>query len=113
MSVEATIEYAVQALQIQNIVVCGHAGCGAVGGFLNQASLKDLPAVESWVQHMNPILDGVDGELPVDEAIKLNVKLQLSNLLSYSYVADAVAQNKLELQGCVYDFAAGSVDFLN
>jgi len=45
LAIEGTIEYAVQALKVKNIVVCGHAKCGAVGGLLDLDGLDSLPAV--------------------------------------------------------------------
>ena len=47
----ATIEYAVAALNIQDIIVCGHSLCGAMQGLLQPESLKGMPAVASWLNH--------------------------------------------------------------
>ena len=47
----ATIEYAVQVLKVQDIVVCGHSHCGAITGVLRPELLEDLPAVEKWLVH--------------------------------------------------------------
>ncbi|HTE17721.1 MAG TPA: carbonic anhydrase, partial [Armatimonadota bacterium] len=47
----ATIEYAVAALGVRDIIVCGHSHCGAMNGLLNLDSLGELPAVRQWLTH--------------------------------------------------------------
>ena len=47
----ATIEFAVSALGVKDIVICGHSHCGAMGGVLHPETLSDLPAVRSWLSY--------------------------------------------------------------
>ena len=44
----ATIEFAIAALGVQDIIVCGHSHCGAMKGLLYQETLEDLPATRAW-----------------------------------------------------------------
>ena len=46
----ATIEYAVAALKIRDIVVCGHTGCGAMHALMNPEATADLPRVQRWLE---------------------------------------------------------------
>lgn len=115
LAVEATIQYAVEVLKVRNVVVCGHAQCGAVGGLLNLSALESLPAVHDWVKKSEAILEKIadcDEESKTSEAIKANVMLQLDHLMEYPYVASAVESGDLELHGIVYHFGNGEVDFL-
>lgn len=115
LAIEGTIEYAVQALKVKNIVVCGHAKCGAVGGLLNLDSLDSLPAVRDWVKKSEAVLEkvsGCDEDSKGPEAIKANVMLQLDHLMEYDYVKAAVDKGDLELHGIVYHFGSGEVDYL-
>lgn len=115
LAVEGTIEYAVQALKVKNIVVCGHAQCGAVGGLLNLDGLDSLPAVRDWVKKSEAVLEKVadcDEASKTSEAIKANVMLQLDHLMEYDYVKAAVEKGDLELHGIVYNFGNGEVDYL-
>src|SRR4029077_12448774 len=52
--VSATIEYAVSALGVRDIVVCGHSDCGAMKALLNPSSLKNMPQVRTWLRHAHP-----------------------------------------------------------
>jgi carbonic anhydrase len=115
LAIEGTIEYAVQALKVKHIVVCGHAKCGAVGGLLNLDGLDALPAVKEWVKKSEAVLEKVadcDADSKGPEAIKANVMLQLDHLMEYDYVAAAVKSGDLELHGIVYNFGSGEVDYL-
>ncbi len=49
--VTAVIEYAVKALEVQHVVVCGHSDCGAMKGLLHPESTEDLPTVRYWLHH--------------------------------------------------------------
>jgi carbonic anhydrase len=48
---EATIEFAVVGLGIQDVIVCGHSHCGAMKGLLQTDNLRDLPALITWLSH--------------------------------------------------------------
>ena len=49
--VSTAIEYAVLALGVQHIIVCGHSDCGAMKAVLNPASLDGMPTVRAWLRH--------------------------------------------------------------
>ena len=112
----ATVEYAVAALKVPEIIVCGHAKCGAMGGLMAPDSLAELPNVADWVAHSSTVREqveslhaGASDDEKVDAAIKLNVILQLEHLRQHPYVAKAVDAGELELHGWVYDFVTGDV----
>ena len=114
LAMEATIEYAVKVLKVKNIIVCGHSHCGAVGGLLQLDGLDSLPAVRDWVKKSEAILgDLPEGEDRMSEALKANVRLQLSNLRKYPYVESALAAGELALHGWIYHFELGQVDFID
>ena len=113
----ATIEYAVKALKVKQIVVCGHSHCGAVTGVLRPELLRDLPAVEKWLMHAEQLSQEIDDQqcLPMDgddmltTAIKANVLVQLAHLRTYRDVAEAEEREELALHGCFYRFETGEV----
>lgn len=115
--VSAVIEYAVQAVEVSQIVVCGHSGCGAMTGLLHRDKLVSMPTVNAWLQNAEAALsvvdasyDSSDEELRLQELIRQNVLLQLNHLRTHPSVAGKVAQQKLALSGWVYDIGNGHVD---
>ena len=113
----ATLEYAVRALKVPEIIVCGHARCGAMGGLMAPEGLGSLPLVADWLKHSDAARDAVLAELPadasaeekVDAAVKANVRLQLDHLRAHDCVRDALAAGEVKLGGWVYDFVTGEV----
>jgi carbonic anhydrase len=115
-SVSAIIEYAVAALQVSQVVVCGHTDCGAMKGLLHPDKVARLPIVKSWLRHGDAALSIVsdrnraqDEHSALEELIEENVLLQLHHLRTHPSVAGRLAQGSLALSGWVYDIGHGSV----
>lgn len=113
----ATIEYAVKALKVRQIVVCGHSHCGAITGVLQPDLVRDMPAVEKWLAHAERIRREIDDQRVaiIDDddvlsiAIKANVLVQLAHLRTYRDVVEAEERDELALYGCFYRFETGDV----
>ena len=112
-----TIEYAVMALGIKDIVICGHSHCGAMAGLLDPASLEKMPAVKAYLQHAEATRRIVEEnyEHLKDPAKRLaltveeNVLVQLESLKTHPSVAAALGRGDLKLHGWVYKFETGEV----
>jgi carbonic anhydrase len=115
--VSAVIEYAVMALKVQHVVVCGHSDCGAMKGLLNPESLEKMPTVRSWLKNAHAALSvanslAADGETPGELMRRLteeNVLLQMQHLRTHPSVAGAMAREELTISGWVYDIGKGEV----
>lgn len=104
----AAIEFALNSFDITDIVVCGHANCGAMNACKSQAS--QLPATElgRWIGHLKAQLVGLEA-LPANELARLNVINQINNLMQYPLVQKKVADKQLSLHGWFYDVEQGIV----
>lgn len=113
--VTATIEFAVVALKVPNIIICGHSGCGAMAGLLNPAQLRGMPRVAEWLKHAAVVRESLaaagqlDAPDALERAIEANVIVQLDHLRTHPSVADALAARRLQLHGWVYHIATGDV----
>lgn len=112
----ATIEYAMVALQIPNIIVCGHSDCGAMKGLLAHNVAETMPTVAQWLKYADVprqivLAEGeTDTQTRVDRLIRLNVLSQLDHLKTHPSVAVRIARGEVKLHGWVYDIEHGSVD---
>ncbi|MFN2328521.1 MAG: carbonic anhydrase [Chromatocurvus sp.] len=111
----ASIEFAVAALGVKHIVVCGHTDCGAIKGAMNPDSLQSLPHVSDWLAHTQAAVaavsarhDGLKAE-HLAELTQENVVLQMRHLMTHPAVAAAVATGKAQLHGWIYDIGEGDI----
>jgi len=112
----ASIEFAVAALGVQDIVVCGHTDCGAMKGAMNPEGLDALPHVCGWVSHSSAAVKtakaarpDLEGKALLREVTEQNVLLQLQHLKTHPYVAAGLAAGTLRLHGWVYDIGEGTI----
>ena len=111
--VAAVIEYAVNALKVQHIVVCGHADCGAMKALQHPESLDKLPMVRNWLNHADAAVWSWQKDQPTTSAAiedpkaslarltERNVLTQLNQLKTHPTVAT--------LSGWVYEIGTGEV----
>jgi carbonic anhydrase len=114
--VSAVVEYAVAALGVSHIVVCGHADCGAMKGLLNPDQVAAMPTVRRWLRNAEAALAvtrAIHGEADpacfMERLSEANVLLQLDHLRNHPAVAAALARGALSIHGWVYDIASGSI----
>ncbi|NMG08113.1 carbonic anhydrase [Brasilonema sp. UFV-L1] len=113
----ATIEYAVQALDIQQIIVCGHSHCGAMKGLMKLDSLqKEMPLVHDWLKYAQAtrqlVLDHYShysGEELLDIVIAENVLTQIENLRTYPVIRSKLYQGQLNIYAWIYQIETGEV----
>jgi carbonic anhydrase len=112
----ATIEYSLEVLGIQDIIVCGHSQCGAIQALLAPERPANLPAVFKWCDHAEAtrrIVRKKYGERPAAEiataAAQENVLVQLQHLETHPAVAVRLAVGSVRLYGWYYDIATGGV----
>jgi carbonic anhydrase len=113
----ASIEFAVAALQVPHIVICGHTECGAMKGAMNPADLDSLPHVKEWLSYSKAAVDVVkeispnaSAEEQMLQLLEQNVILQLNHLRTHPSVATRLAKGDLVLHGWVYDIKTGGVN---
>jgi carbonic anhydrase len=109
----SVLQYAIDALDVDHVIVCGHYGCGGV-----QAALRNsrLGLIDNWLRHIHDVARKHEGTLRglADEAAQLtrlcelNVIEQVLNVCETSVVQDAWRRGKkLEIHGWIYDIHDG------
>jgi carbonic anhydrase len=114
----AAIEYAVHALGIKDIIICGHTHCGAMKGLLQLGSLSaEMPLVYDWLRHnaestRRLVLENYqdcDSEKLLKIAIEQNVLTQIENLETYPIIRSKMHSGKLNLHAWIYEIESGAV----
>jgi carbonic anhydrase len=113
----SAVEYAVLALEVDTIVVCGHSNCGGCAS-LNQPeeALQNLPHVRKWLQISKEVRGRVDrlmtGDSPEERewlTERVNILVQMKNLLTFPYIKSRYEAGTLQVLGWHYIIETGEI----
>lgn len=119
MNMLSVLDYAVNALKIKHIIVCGHYGCGGVKAAMGNDSIG---IIDNWIRHIKDVyrfhkqeLDAISDENErFNKFVEINVKEQVFDLAKTSIVQNAWKNGQeLCLHGWVYGLNSGYVTDLN
>ncbi|OHB30391.1 MAG: carbonic anhydrase [Desulfuromonadaceae bacterium GWC2_58_13] len=113
----SSIEYAVQVLKVDSIVVCGHSNCGGCAA-MNKSSeeLDHIPHVRKWLEVSKEVRARVDRQMTTDSpeerewlTEQVNILVQMKNLLTYPYVKERYDKGTLSIFGWYYIIETGEI----
>jgi carbonic anhydrase len=111
----AVLQFALQVLKVEHLVICGHYGCGGIRAALEGGAEG---SVELWLDHARHVLrdhraeiDALPpGEEQVNRLVEVNVRDQLLHLAGTAAVQAVFAtEQPLTLYGWVYDLRDGHI----
>jgi carbonic anhydrase len=113
----ATIEYAIEALNIKQVIVCGHSHCGAMKGLLQLGELEDkMPLVYEWLRHTEAtrklVMDNyshLEKKEMLNVLVAENVVTQIDNLRTYPVIRSKLFKGDLAIHGWIYKIETGEV----
>jgi len=108
----SVIQYAVDVLQVEHIIVCGHYGCGGVKAALEP---QDHGLIDNWLRHIRNVgrfhadaLAELASGQRLDRLCELNVTEQVTNVCNTTIVKHAWEQGRrLVVHGWIYSIADG------
>ena len=109
----AAIEFGVNALKVKHIVVLGHASCGGVAAFANNATpLTKRDFIGKWMSQIKPVAERVgpptgDRQGWIQRLEWGVIEYSLENLMTFPAVREAVDQGTLTLHGAYFGIATG------
>ena len=117
LATTSAIEYAVQVLKVENIIVCGHSNCGGCAAIHKKiGEMAELPHTHKWLKLAGNVKQQVRKQLPDADAEALewlteqtNVVEQMKHLLSYPYIAEGYKKKELTIQGWYYIIETGEI----
>jgi carbonic anhydrase len=115
MNMLSVLDYAVNHLEVQHVIVCGHYGCGGVQAAMQN---KSLGLINKWVRNIKEVykdnlteLKKIESEKKrFDRLVELNVKAQVYDLAKTSIVQQKWKDKSgLQIHGWVYDLHDGII----
>jgi len=115
----SVLQYGVEYLNIEHVIVCGHYNCGGVASAMENAQFG---LVDNWLRHIRDVyarekeeLDKIDDQkLKYNRLIELNVIYQVRSICHTTIAQSAWAnKKKLSVHGWVYDLSSGLLKDLN
>ncbi len=115
MNLLSVLDYAVNALKVRHVIVCGHYGCGGVKAAMGNSQNG---IVDNWLRHIKDVyrlhaeeLDGIeDDERRFDRLVELNIMEQVFDLSKTSIIQNAWKdRNQPMVHGWVYDIRNGLI----
>jgi len=108
----SVLEYAVDVLSVEDIIVCGHYGCGGVRAVLEK---QELGLATNWLRHLADVADkfadtlaGVSGEERADRLCEWNVLEQVRHVSESSIVQQAWRSKRVvSVHGWIYSVRDG------
>ncbi|MDF2763405.1 MAG: putative Carbonic anhydrase [Rhodospirillales bacterium] len=111
----AALEFAVRSLEVEHVIVLGHARCGGIAALLNNFAGLGSDFIRPWMQIAAPAR-----EKAVDQSRKAGadaqrcceheaIKVSLGNLQSFPWIAERVRAGKLQLHGWYFDLETGEL----
>jgi carbonic anhydrase len=115
MNMLSVLDYAVNALKVKHVIVCGHYGCGGVKAAMGNSSIG---IIDNWIRHIKDVyrfhqneLDAITDEKErFNKFVEVNVKEQVLDLAKTSIVQNAWKNGQeLSIHGWVYGLNSGYV----
>jgi len=115
-STAAAIEFAIENLNISDIIICGHSECGAMQSLIAGRENIAPPNLCAWLTHGENALrlleknKGFAPELELHNRLsQLNVLQQIENLKTYPLIKTRIANNQLKLHGWWFELKHADV----
>ncbi len=113
-TVGAAIEYALGHLGVDDIIVCGHTGCGGLKALAEPIPPESEAHLGRWVEQTRPAHDlvraaRVEGEAKTMAVVAAHLQFQLDNLMTYDLVRKGVEEGRVGIQRWLYDMESGEV----
>lgn len=118
----SAIEYAVEVLEVGEVIICGHSHCGACESLYRKPEdFSHLVHIKKWLdlgERAKKMALAAVGENAERRALlrtteRFSIIAQLENLLTYPFVQKRMRSDKLFVHGWYYDIETGLIDYFD
>ena len=115
----AAIEFGVTVLNIKNIVIMGHSGCGGIknGYKMCKDDFSDTnSAISNWLKLLKPSfskLTNMNEDESIKDLEKESIKISIENLKSYPFISKKLDSKEINIYGSWIDIGSGTIHALD
>lgn len=118
LATTAAVEYALMALKVKQIIVCGHSNCGGCRAlFMDEKDLAHVPHTRKWLElakdsreRAKELIEEMDDDADIYWLVEqVNVIEQMKHLMTYPTVKERVESGDLIINGWYFDIGSASV----
>ena len=115
LATTSAIEYALEELKVENIIICGHSHCGGCAALYEEEHFTKMPNVRNWLKLISPVKEQVLALNPKTKAMRayfteqINIEKQIMNLFTYPNVKEKYLARTLHIYGWHYIIGSGEV----
>jgi carbonic anhydrase len=113
LNVMTVLNYAVNQLKVDHVVVCGHYGCGGIKAALQH---EDMGILNPWLRNIRDVyrlhkdkLNALDEDQRYKKLVELNVQEQCINVIKTAAVQKASTDRDIKVHGWVFDINTGKL----
>ena len=115
----AAIEFGITVLNIKNIIIMGHSGCGGIkNGYqmCKDDGFNTNSSISNWLNLLKPAYKKIDSsrdEDSIKELEKISIKTSLENLKSYPFIQERINNKEINIYGSWINIGSGQIETLN
>ncbi|AKK20253.1 carbonic anhydrase [Candidatus Liberibacter africanus] len=114
----AAIEFAVQGLNVEHIVIMGHGRCGGIQAALNpnDPPLSNGDFIEKWIGIVRPLIKEIVANNPIEKQTaleQLSIRNSLKNIRQFPFVKKLEQENILKIHGAWFNIISGELWILD
>ncbi len=118
MNCLSVLQFAIEVLKVNHVIVCGHYGCGGVKQALSSGQMG---MIDNWLRHIQDVYRSHEADIKaitseegkLARMCELNVEAQVHNVCYTSFVQDAWDKgHELSVHGWIYDVKDGLLNDL-
>ena len=115
----AAIEFGITVLNIKNIIIMGHSGCGGIkNGYqmCKDDGFNSNSSISNWLNLLKPAykkIDSLTEEDSINELEKISIKTSLENLKNYPFIKERINNKEINIYGSWINIGSGEIETLN
>ena len=115
----AAIEFGITVLNIKNIIIMGHSGCGGIkNGYqmCKDDGFNSNSSISNWLNLLKTAykkIDSLTEEDSINELEKISIKTSLENLKNYPFIQERINNKEINIYGSWINIGSGEIETLN